>query len=96
MIIAEVTITPLGEGASVSKYVKIALDVIKKSGCNYMLTPMSTIIETSTIDELFSMVSKAERAVLDAGAQRVVIDIKVDHRTDKDAKMQSKINAVIK
>jgi len=94
MIIAEITMTPLGKGVSVSQYVKAALEKIKDSELNYRLTPMSTVVEARTLDDIFSAVKKAEEAILELGAERVVIDIKVDHRIDKDATMDSKIRAV--
>ncbi len=94
MIIAEITMTPLGKGVSVSPYVKAALQKIKESGLNYRLTPMSTVVEARTLDDIFSAVKKAEEAMLGLGAERVVIDIKIDHRLDKDATMDSKIRAV--
>ena len=95
MIIAEFTLTPLGEGVSVSKYVKKAFEVIKNSGLKYELTPMSTVIEARTLDEIFGVVKKAEEKMLEEGALRVVIDIKIDHRLDKDASMESKKRAVL-
>ncbi len=95
MIIAEFTLTPLGEGVSVSKYVKKAFEVIKNSGLKYELTPMSTVIEARTLDEIFEVVKKAEEKMLEEGALRVVIDIKIDHRLDKDATMESKKRAVL-
>ena len=94
MIIAELTLTPLGVGTSVSGYVRAAFEVIRASGLKYELTPMSTIIEARTLDEIFRVVKEAEEAMLELGAERVVIDIKIDHRLDLDATMASKINAV--
>ncbi len=95
MIIAEFTLTPLGKGVSVSKYVKKAFEVIKNSGLKYELTPMSTVLEARTLDEIFEVVKKAEEKMLEEGALRVVIDIKIDHRLDKDASMESKKKAVL-
>ncbi len=95
MIIAELTMTPLGEGVSVSRYVRLAFEIIKNSGLKYELTPMSTVVEGRTLDEIFNVVKKAEEAMLNAGAQRVVIDITIDHRIDKDATMDSKKEAIL-
>ncbi len=95
MIIAEITMTPLGKGVSVSAYVRLAFEVIKESGLNYELTPMSTVLEARTLDEIFGVVKKAEEVMLNAGAERVVIDIKIDHRVDKDARMHTKKEAIL-
>ncbi len=94
MIIAELTLTPLGVGTSVSKYVKAAFQELQKSGLKIMLTPMSTVMEAESLDDIFSAVKNAERAMLKAGAQRVIIDIKIDHRIDKEATMEKKLRAV--
>ena len=94
MIIAEITLTPLGVGTGVSKYVKKAIEVIEDSGLKYKPTPMSTIVEAKTLDEIFGVAKKAEEAMLKAGANRVIIDIKIDHRIDKDATIESKLKAV--
>ena len=49
MIIAQVSITPIGVGVSVHEYVKIAIDEIRKSGLNYETNAMATVIELSLI-----------------------------------------------
>jgi len=95
MIIAELTLTPLGEGVSVSRYVKAAFKEMKKLGLKMELTPMSTIIEAPTLDDIFRAVKVGERAMLDAGAKRVIVDLKIDHRVDKEATMETKLKAVL-
>jgi len=94
MIIAQVSITPIGVGTSVSRYIKIALDEIRKSGIRYELNAMSTILETRNLEELFEIVRKAHLSVIEAGAERVITEIKIDDRRDKEATMESKVKAV--
>lgn len=94
MIIAEVSIAPLGVGTSVSKYVKEAVKVIKSSGLNTKVGGMSTTIEAPDLDTLFKVIKEAEEAEIRAGALRILINLKVDHRLDKDARIASKIAAV--
>jgi len=95
MIIAELTITPLGEGTSVSKYVKAALKAMQASGLKMELTPMSTVVEASTLDDIFNVAKMGEKAMIEMGAKRIIIDIKIDHRLDKEATMESKKRAVL-
>ncbi|HET9313759.1 MAG TPA: MTH1187 family thiamine-binding protein, partial [Nitrospira sp.] len=45
MVLLEFSMSPLGKGESVSKYVSRSLDIIDKSGVPYQLTPMGTILE---------------------------------------------------
>ena len=96
MIIAELTLTPLGEGIGVSRFVKAALSAIKSTGIKAMLTPMSTVLEANTLDEIFTAVKRGEEAMFQLGARRVIVDLKIDHRVDKDATMESKLKAVRK
>lgn len=96
MIIAQVSIAPLGAGTSVSKYVKIVIDIFKKEHITFQTNPMATVIECDNLETLFMVVQKAHRAVAMAGAQRIITEIKIDDRRDKDATMKSKINALQK
>jgi len=96
MIIAQVSITPIGVEVSVHEYVKIAIDEIRKSGLNFETNAMATVIESKSLDELFNVIKKAHHAVLKKGAKRVITEIKIDDRRDKDATMRSKIEAVEK
>ena len=59
------------------------------------LTPMSTVVEARSLDEIFQAVKLGEQAMIDMGAKRIIIDIKIDHRLDKDATMESKKRAVV-
>ena len=94
MIIAELSIVPLSVGTSVSQYVKSAVQVIENSGLKNQTGGMSTVIESPDLDTLFNVIKDAETAVLSKGAQRVIITLKIDHRVDKEASIESKIKAV--
>lgn len=93
-IIAQLSITPIGEGTSVSRYVNIALNVIREEGIHFNTGAMATTLEAESLDELFRVVKKAHDAVIDAGAKRVIIDLKIDDRRDKSATIESKLKAV--
>ena len=45
MLLLEFSMSPLGKGESVSKYVARSLDIIDKSGVDYRLNPMGTVLE---------------------------------------------------
>ncbi|HEX08525.1 MAG TPA: MTH1187 family thiamine-binding protein [Thermoplasmatales archaeon] len=94
MIIAELSITPLGEGISVSRYVKIALQTLKESGVKFETNAMATVIECKSIEELFAVVKKAHDSVLEAGAKRVITSLKIDDRRDKEATIETKLDSV--
>jgi uncharacterized protein (TIGR00106 family) len=94
MIISQLSIAPIGEGTSLSKYVKIAVDSIKKSNVKFKTNDMATVIETEDLKTLFRVVEDAHNAVLKSGAKRVITELKIDDRRDKNAIIGSKIKAV--
>jgi uncharacterized protein (TIGR00106 family) len=94
MVIGELSIFPTSEGASVSQYVKEVLKIIKSSGLYHETGAMSTTIEAPNIETLFNVVEKCHEALVKKGAKRIHIDLKVDHRLDKDATIKSKLKAV--
>lgn len=95
-MIAQFSVYPLGEGTSVSRFVRKGVAVIEKSGYTYEVGGMATTIETPGLDELFELIKQVHAAHIKEGAQRVIIDLKVDDRRDKLATIKSKRNAVTK
>lgn len=94
MIIASLAIFPTSEGASVSRFVKEAIKVIESSGLKSVTGGMNTTIESPDLETLFGVIQKAHQKILEMGAQRIHIDLNVDHRLDKDASIQSKLLAI--
>jgi uncharacterized protein (TIGR00106 family) len=94
MIIAQLSIAPLGAGTSVSKYVRIVIEVLKKEHVTFQTNPMATVIECERLETLFSVVQQAHQAVAAAGAQRIITELKIDDRRDKDVTMASKLTAL--
>ena len=94
MIISQVSIAPVGKGASLSKYIRITLDVFKKNDVKYITNDMATVLETNDLETLFKVVEQAHKAVIDSGAKRVITELKIDDRRDKDVRIGTKINAL--
>ena len=94
MIIAQLSIAPLGKSTSVSTYVKIVLETLKKEQVKFQTNPMATVIETEDVETLFKVVQKAHLAVVAAGAKRIITELKIDDRRDKEATMESKLQAL--
>jgi len=94
MILAQVSIAPVGESISVSKYVKVALDVFIKEKIKYETNAMATVLETDNLETLFNVIKKAHNAVIKAGGQRIITEIKIDDRRDKNATIKSKLKSV--
>jgi len=94
-MIAQLCVFPIGEGTSLSRFVKKGISVIEKSGYKYEVGGMSTAIEVPNLDALFDLVKKVHAAHVEEGAQKVLIDLKVDDRLDKRSTIESKKSSVI-
>jgi len=93
-MIAQLSVYPIGEGTSLSRFVKKGVSVIESSGYKYEIGGMGTTIEVPSLDALFNLVKQVHSAQVAEGAYRVVIDLKVDDRRDKEATIESKKAAV--
>ncbi|NIM57992.1 MAG: MTH1187 family thiamine-binding protein [Candidatus Aminicenantes bacterium] len=94
MIIAELSIFPTSEGVSVSRFVKEAIRVIEDSGLYHETGGMSTTIEAPDMETLLEVIEKCHETMARMGAKRIHIDLKIDHRLDKEATIDSKVKAV--
>lgn len=94
MIIAELAVFPTSEGVSVSRYVKEVIRVIEASGLYSETGGMSTTIEAPSLDRLFEVIKQADEVLVKMGVKRVHIDLRVDHRLDREATITSKLKAI--
>ncbi|NOR17071.1 MTH1187 family thiamine-binding protein [candidate division WOR-3 bacterium] len=94
MIISQLSIAPVGKDVSLSKYVKTALNVLEKSNIKFETNAMATVIETKDIETLFKVVEEAHKAVMKSGAKRVITELKIDDRGDKNVTMKSKLKSI--
>ncbi len=96
MIIAEFSVVPVGtKTPSVSRYVRAALEELGKDK-KIRVKPhaMGTVIEARDLGDLFNAVGRAHEAVFKLGVERVVSEIKIDERRDKEASIEKKIKAL--
>ncbi len=93
MIIAQLSIAPVGKSVSLSKYVKLVIEMLKKENIKFETNAMATVIETDDLNKLFNVVQKAHNAVLTSGARRVITELKIDDRRDKNVTMESKLKS---
>ena len=94
MVLLEFSMSPLGKGESVSKFVSRSLDIIDKSGVPYRLNPMGTVLEGEW-DEVFAVVRQCyERMKTDCN--RISCIIKVDYRKGHSGRLVSKVASVEK
>lgn len=95
MILAQVSIAPIGIGPSVGHYVKKVVNILKNEQVNCYINSMATVIEAETSEQIFTAVKHAHDALIkEPGVKRIITELKIDHRTDKDATVESKINVI--
>lgn len=94
MVLLEFSMSPLGKGESVSPYVSRSLEIIDRSGVEYRLNPMGTVLEGEW-DEVFHVVRQCyERMKQDCN--RISCTIKVDYRKGHKGRLSGKVASVEK
>ncbi len=86
------SIFPIGKGASLSKYVAEALDEIDKSGLDYRLTAMGTVIEGDW-EPVMRTLKKVRDRVLKI-SDRVYMTVSLDDKKDKRRRIEEKVKSV--
>ena len=95
MLLAQLSVYPIGAGVSLGRFVRKGVKIIKDSGYTCQVGGMSTSVEVPDLKELFELVDKIRQAQLDEGAERIIIELKIDDRRDKDATLKGKVDSVI-
>ncbi|MDC1136564.1 MTH1187 family thiamine-binding protein [Nitrosopumilus sp.] len=98
MIQAEISIYPMAtKTTSASFYIAKAIESIKNmENIRYEINSMGTILESDDID----VINKASKNMIETvhhlGINRVEVMIKIDSRTDKQQKMEEKLDSIKK
>ena len=95
MIIAALSVFPIGEEVSLSRYVRASLEALEETGVKFIPSAMATTIEAESLDELFSAVKRAHKAQLKMGAKRVYLTLTIDDRRDKEANIETKLRSIV-
>lgn len=93
-MLAQFSIVPLGKGESISRYVARVIKEVEKSGLDYRLTAMATIVE-GTPDEVFALIQRCHKKITRL-APRVLTTIIVDDRKGAKNRISGKIKSVEK
>ena len=94
MVLLEFSMSPMDKGESVGKYVARSLEIIDKSGVDYRLNPMGTVLEGEWDQVLGVVRSCFERMSQDCN--RVTATIKVDYRKGQNGRLTGKVASVEK
>ena len=94
MVLMEFSITPLGVGESVSEYVARCVDLVEKSGLDYRLNSMGTVVE-GELGEVLQLLEKCTQAVA-KDCPRVSVSAKLDYRQGASGRLTGKVASVEK
>ncbi len=82
-------------GTSASDMVAKAVQAVKDRGYNFVVTAASTVFESPSVEEGFRVIEDAIERLRKAGADRVIVEIKVDVRWDKELSLENMPKKVI-
>lgn len=80
MVVAEFSITPLGED-ELKPFVDAAVREVEKSGLRFEVDAMATTIE-GELEDILDVIKNAHMAVKSLGAERVLLELRIDDRTE--------------
>ncbi|MFP4141838.1 MAG: MTH1187 family thiamine-binding protein [Thermoplasmata archaeon] len=93
-MLAEFSIVPLDKGVSLSDYVSEIVDKVDKSGIDYKLTPMGTVVEGEW-NEVMDLISECHEEMRNY-SDRIETKIIIDDRKDAKNRLSGKIESVEK
>ena len=92
MVLLEMSIVPMGTSQSVSPYVARCLDLVDRSGLDYELHSMGTIVE-GPLDQVLALMQQCIEAVA-TDTDRVSCTAKLDYRQGASGRLKSKVASV--
>lgn len=94
MALLEVSVVPVGtESPSISSFIAEACKEAKRNGIKFDVTPTSTVME-GDVTALIDVARQMHEAAFRGGSARVVTNISIDERRDKDLTMEHSVSAV--
>lgn len=92
-VIADLSVIPIGVGASVSDYVAACERVIEEAGLDHRLHAHGTNIEGSW-EEVTAVVKRCHETLHEMGAPRIHSTLKLGTRTDREQTMGERVAKV--
>ena len=91
-MVVNFSIVPIGKGSSLSTQVAEVLKIVSKSGINYKLHAMGTILEGDW-DKIFKLIKKCHKKIL-KDSDRVLTTITIDDRKGRTGRISGKVQSV--
>jgi uncharacterized protein (TIGR00106 family) len=92
MVLLEFSVSPLEKGESVSQYVARSVEIVERSGLEYQLHAMGTIVE-GELDQVLAVLKECIEAMA-ADCNRVTCTAKLDYRAGHSGRLRSKVASV--
>jgi uncharacterized protein (TIGR00106 family) len=92
MVLLEFSMFPLDKGVSLSPYVARSLEIIDRSGLDYRLNAMGTVIE-GEIGQVLEVVQQCLQAMSE-DCDRISCSVKLDYRKGHAGRLESKVQSV--
>lgn len=92
MTLMAFSIIPLDKGPSFSRHVAEILGIVEKSGLDYRLNPMDTVVE-GRWDDLIALLNECFRH-LEQESERISLHVRFDHRKGVSGALEGKIRSV--
>ncbi|MBA7604584.1 hypothetical protein ES703_11709 [subsurface metagenome] len=94
-VIADIRVLPFGtETASVSHYVAACVNILNQApDISYQVTPMATMLQ-GPLERILELLQEMHELPFTMGVNRVITNISIDDRRDKQITMESKVKAV--
>ena len=93
-VILDLTIFPMDQGVSVSRFVAPVIAMIRDSGHDYRLSAMGTQIETETRPEALDFINQAQTLLDGFGCERIYVVAKFDIRQGPLGRLSGKIESI--
>lgn len=94
MALLEISVVPVGtDSPSISSTIAEACREAKRNGIKFNVTPTATVLE-GDLPALLDVAQQMHQAAFHQGVQRVVTNISIDERRDKDQSMEETVSAV--
>ena len=94
MALLQITIIPIGtQSTSIGDYLAPIQQKLTTLGVEFQLDDMGTLIE-GNLNELLAIVKDISEIPFELGAKRVVTQITIDDRRDKEIKIGDKVTAI--
>jgi uncharacterized protein (TIGR00106 family) len=94
LALLEIAVVPVGTNhASISHHIAEACREAVRNGIKFQVTPTSTVLE-GDLRAVMEVAHRMHEAAFNNGARRVVTNITIDDRHDRDLTMEDAVSAV--